>query len=194
MQNGNNNHKRGLFEVGHAVSDEVRKKIGDANRKPKVFKCDYCGKESITKLSAYNKKKRHFCSRICYALFRKHLLPINEQPSYKGIRQLGESRQVYHKRYALLHKVNMAHLKARRYAREKGAAGSHSLAEWENLKLIYGNKCANCGGECSLTKDHIIPLSSGGSDYIENIQPLCRNCNSKKNNKTIYYENPELVA
>ena len=63
------------------------------------------------------------------------------------------------------------------------AKGSHTQGEWELLKKQYAYTCPACGKsepEITLTEDHVIPLSKGGSDYIENIQPLCKSCNSKK--------------
>ncbi|KZE04176.1 HNH endonuclease [Bacillus mycoides] len=171
------------FQVGHKHSEETKNKIGEANRKQILFNCDYCGGEASEKPSSYKKKKRHFCSIKCYSEFRKKCLPLVEQHAYKGIRKPDESKQVYHRRYVKKHPENISHLKARRYARERNAEGSHTLQEWQELKVKFNNKCAICEEEKPLTKDHIKPLSKGGSDYIENIQPLCRNCNSKKNNK-----------
>ena len=77
----------------------------------------------------------------------------------------------------------MAWKNNRRRVRKNNAEGSHTIGEWELLKKQYGFKCPSCGKkelDIKLTQDHIIPLFKGGSDYIENIQPLCRSCNSKK--------------
>jgi hypothetical protein len=184
------------FQLGHKPSEKTKKKIGLANRGVWIkFNCDYCGKECEEKQSHYKKSKRHFCSIKCYAKYRKEKMSFEEQPSYKGVRKVGQSKQIYYKNYSNKHSERIAHLKARRYAREKGAIGSHTLEEWEELKAKYGYRCAICKERKPLTKDHIIPLSGGGTDYIENIQPLCRNCNSKKWKKINFniYENPELL-
>ena len=79
-----------------------------------------------------------------------------------------------------------------RQRRKRGAEGSHTLGEWENLKVQqYNWICPACGKsepEIVLTEDHIIPISKGGSDNIKNIQPLCRSCNSIKHTKIIKYK------
>ena len=166
--------------------------MGNNRNKRIEFYCDNCGKLSNDKPSSFKKKMRHFCSMACYSQFRKDKLPLSEQHAYRGVRKEGESKQVYHRNYCRSHPENIAHLKANRYAKEKGADGSHTLLQWLMLKFSYCYKCAICGEKKPLTKDHIIPLSKGGTNSIDNIQPLCRNCNSKKNAKLIY-ENPELL-
>lgn len=39
-----------------------------------------------------------------------------------------------------------------------------------------------------MTIDHIHPKSKGGSDDIDNLQPMCMTCNNKKSNKIEYKE------
>lgn len=78
----------------------------------------------------------------------------------------------------------------RRRARLAQAEGSHTRQEWLALCERYGRRCLGCGAsDRPLTRDHVVPLSLGGSDYIENIQPLCRPCNTRKKDKHVDFRN-----
>jgi hypothetical protein len=43
-----------------------------------------------------------------------------------------------------------------------------------------GYRCRRCGGWLDLHVDHIVPVARGGTDDLENLQTLCRDCNIKK--------------
>jgi hypothetical protein len=104
-----------------------------------------------------------------------------------------EYDRVYDKQYKKNHpniiKQNRRIYKLRR--RRKNIKGFHTIAEWENLKKRYNYMCLGCKRkepEIKLTRDHIVPVIEGGTDYIDNIQPLCHNCNSQKNTKNTNYK------
>ena len=44
-------------------------------------------------------------------------------------------------------------------------------------------RCKHCQSYKDLSIDHIIPLKHGGTDDFDNLQTLCRSCNSKKGTK-----------
>jgi hypothetical protein len=44
-------------------------------------------------------------------------------------------------------------------------------------------RCRECGDHRQLCADHIIPESKGGPTTLENLQTLCRGCNSRKKDR-----------
>ncbi len=85
-------------------------------------------------------------------------------------------------------KKRLSWLKNKRNRMKRSNGGSHTLKQWEDLKKQYKWICPCCKEKepkIQLTEDHIIPISKNGLDNIENIQPLCRSCNSKKYDKII---------
>ncbi len=71
--------------------------------------------------------------------------------------------------------------------------GTHTRKEWLDLLDRFRNSCVYCGASggypSKLTKDHIVPISAGGSDAIDNIQPLCKRCNSEKHVRSVDWRN-----
>ena len=149
------------------------------------FQCDNCGTLAHDRDTEFARKKRHFCSRVCYSQFRRDKLPLEEQHAYQGGVTPEESRR----RWAAKNKRVLALRQQARRQREIDAPGSHTKAEWEAVKKSYGNQCADHDATCrgGITKDHKVPLAFGGSQDPDNLQPLCRSHNSRKSTR-VYLE------
>lgn len=72
-----------------------------------------------------------------------------------------------------------------KYLRRNENAGKLDLVAWKIKLEELNHKCQICGTMERITIDHIIPLTKGGTNYIDNLQPLCLSCNSSKGNKII---------
>ncbi len=73
-----------------------------------------------------------------------------------------------------------------RRARKASAAGTHTKDEIRALLEAQRFLCANpyCGADLRIAKktlDHKRALACGGSNGVENLQWLCKSCNSRKN-------------
>jgi 5-methylcytosine-specific restriction endonuclease McrA len=156
-------------------SEETKKKIGAANR------ISLLG----NKLTEAHKRKLSIGSPKFWLgkkLSEDHRKKLSE--AHKGEKSIfwrgGISKDVEYQKFRNRQKSH------RRYHNH----GFHTYHEWETLKAQYNWTCPWCHEkepEIKLTEDHIIPLIKGGSDNIENIQPLCKKCNSKKGVKIIKF-------
>lgn len=76
-------------------------------------------------------------------------------------------------------------------ARKLGVPGILDENEWIALCEKYGNICLRCRQKTALSIDHVMPMSRGGDNTIDNVQPLCRYCNMSKNDTYADYRTGE---
>jgi endogenous inhibitor of DNA gyrase (YacG/DUF329 family) len=138
-------------EYARGCSKEAKKIKHEEKYKDKMIVCSECSKEFVPE---YGSKKRVFCSNGCFK--RNH----------------GRNS------------------KARRRARIMGC-NNRETVNLINILKRDGWRCQKCGIKTPLKYrgtirddapevDHIEPLSTGGSHTSNNMQCLCRKCNSEK--------------
>lgn len=144
-----------------------------------------------------NKDRKREADR-CYRQANQELVRQNQRKYHQENRErLSEKRRAYQARSNELRRERArkdpdryrwySH-KRRELVRKNG--GTLTLEEWKEIKDRYGNRCLACGRtppSVMIVPDHVIPLSRGGRDDADNIQPLCRSCNAKKYTATIDY-------
>jgi 5-methylcytosine-specific restriction endonuclease McrA len=177
MSEARKGNKHPMFGKHH--TEESKKKISEKKKGilPPQFKGYWTGRKQTPEHKAKSIKN------LTHRYIKGQTAPMKgRKSSYKGEKHWSWKGGI------TKDKKYISWLKNLHDKRLKEAEGSHTYGEWQTLKAQYGFKCPMCDKlepEIQLTQDHIIPLSKGGSDYIENIQPLCRSCNSKKSAKLI---------
>lgn len=135
---------------------------------------------------------RKICSE-CSEL--KRLIEYDPEPRNNYIRARYDARKPICMDCEKVHRARALRAAGRvRQVRELYAEGSHTAQEWAALIAACEGKCLRCKKIAPLTKDHVQPLSKGGADYIDNIQPLCRSCNSAKGTQWVDYRVISAVA
>lgn len=165
--------------------------------------CDTCGVGFIKWKARFLQAQKHYCSRSCQLSARSGAT----NPNWRG----GPRKvpcAICHTEFEILPGSTKrfctpacAHIgkkkpkaekrksvrtgEAIRVAREIAARarGTHTQEEWMAVLAQHGYRCARCGSTGKMTKDHITPISKGGSDGIQNIRPLCAPCNAWKGNR-----------
>ena len=166
-------HSKGMF-----CSNKCRKQYQSKNT---VYsKCKFCKKETKTEYKRWVAGKGKYCSKKCYSLS----MMKNEHK---------KDRASINRDYRKNHPLKWRMWKHKRRMLELELGGFITPEEWLLIVKKHKNKCAECKKETILTIDHIIPVSRWKEWIIknphikylcgdkENIQPLCRSCNARKN-------------
>ncbi len=151
-------------------------------RDRRLYKAAYdaANKEKNAAYRVANRDTHRVQNAAWYATNRERVL-TKIQARYTERRQ---ELAAYGRRYYAENTDQMKANAARRKARVRGADGSHTLAEWRAKCVECDHRCVYCGGAVPLTRDHVVAVANGGTDYIENIVPACAPCNSSKRTRS----------
>jgi len=78
--------------------------------------------------------------------------------------------------------------RVRKYRDKRRAAGLPQMGDYSKFKDELegrdGSQCVYCEATENLVVDHMVPISQGGTDDIDNLALSCRECNSGKAGRT----------
>jgi len=129
--------------------------------------CNDCNRENVK--SYYNKNKEKELERK-----RKSYIKNFDKEKIRHSKWFSKNKD----------KTSMAYNKYR--STKLSLPFTLTTPQWNTIKSCFNNKCAYCGRELPLAKEHFIALSKLGECTINNIIPSCRSCNSSKRDKDFF--------
>lgn len=150
-----------------AAKQRERKSLAAGPKPPRA--CRNCGEA----IGEDRRRDAITCSRGCIEAWRSRNV---DRSAYLELSR--DRRREAARAWRLANPARARALVHRRRSRLKG--GAISDRDWEALVRRHDGRCAYCGERGQMTMDHVVPVSRGGSNYIGNILPACKPCNSSK--------------
>jgi 5-methylcytosine-specific restriction endonuclease McrA len=147
--------------------------------------------------AAWERQNRERSNAAHRARYHRHVAASRAYERAKGQRLRAQRARYYHNHKSRIAAVNRQwrrdnHLaariiNARRRHLERQAPGRCTQSQLLGRCVYYGWRCYLCGAQLTLrtvTIDHRIPLSRGGSNWPANLAPACHHCNCAKKAST----------
>ena len=128
--------------------------------------------------SVYPKRKKPICADCERAKVRLY---------YKQNTKNERARVAKYKKTDRGRQSNRSYGHRRRVKVASGVTGYSAITidQWLKLVEVSKSKCYWCGKKCKPTRDHVIPVSRGGLDTIQNVVVACMACNTSKSAKIL---------
>jgi len=143
---------------------------GRRNASDKKYRDNHKEQQRIAYAKCYNAKKDFYKERVV-----------------KWRKEHQDAIKVIDKRYRENNMDKVLTRNGNRRATLALALGTYANEEWVELKYSYLGICPYCGEKIvgATHRDHVVPISRGGSNSIDNIVPCCAPCNYKKNDRPL---------
>jgi 5-methylcytosine-specific restriction endonuclease McrA len=165
---------------------KVKRRGAEFSRNPRAKDglrswCKFCSKVEYRKWRAANSEKAN--------AYDAKWAKSNPEKKAKWYKENPEKMRSNSIKWQRENPDRVAQRSARRRARILNQLGNMPPDGYEIIYKLFGRACLKCQTTENMSMDHVIPLAIGGLHDINNLQPLCRPCNSSKGTKTIDYRN-----
>lgn len=157
----------------HGSPAQIRAEAG-------LRRCAYC--KRILSRNRFSPKKTHvqsWCKDCCNARAKRQYAVDPSAVRDRSRRKHEQYRDRELARMRRRRREKSARLERLREARERGAAGTHTVEQLAARAAYFGNRCAYCRGPFEVV-DHVKPLVALGSQFPANLRPACSKCNRSK--------------
>ena len=182
-------NKTGVLETKFCTACKTEKPVSDFYVRRTTWSntiyqhmCKPCRSTYSKQQHMKNPEKRKERNREYLKENREKVYAINSRWLSKNKDKVAKHHSKWRKE---VYKPREVELRIARHAAKYGSVGFHTSKDFEKLLRRYNGKCAYCGENDATDRDHVIPLSKGGSNYIGNILPACRICNSSKKERLL---------